>query len=119
MRPGLFTLVVQRGASLRLEFPIADADGEPWDLTGFTARLRAYDRQRVVQFSLDGVHGDASPTELEVLDDKLILTLSPTTTVSLPGPETPLRYQLDLVDQAADVHRLLVGEVEVHEGLQS
>ena len=139
MRPGLFTLSVQRGASLCLDLPIRNDDGTAWDLTGYQAKLRVYDKERNVVLSLDATEGTPTAqltvhaSKAVVIDGEMVTTgtieldLSPSTTAQLGQDESqatandngPLRYQLDIIDGGAKTHRLLVGEVETHEGIDA
>ena len=137
MRPGSFTLSVQRGAFLVLSMPITNNDGVAWNLEGYRAKLRVYNQDRTIVLAKDAAEG--TPTEEltvhslksvtvngeEISTGTIDLALNKATTDQLGAHEAdasaaalgPLRYQLDLVDTLNRSHRLLVGEIEMHEGV--
>jgi hypothetical protein len=137
VRPGLFTLSVQRGASLCLDLPIRNDDGTAWDLTGYQAKLRVYDKERTVVLSLDATEGTPTPqltvhaSKAVFIDGEMVTTgvveldLNTSTTDQLGQDESqamannsgPLRYQLDIVEGGTDkTTRTHVGEVMVYNG---
>lgn len=123
MTPGLFTLVAHRGASFVRDFQVTDDDGSAWDLTGYTASFALLDVDGAEVTKVSAAQGSpgaeltvhATKTIAETTSGTVTVSLGSARTVSLPTGQ--LRYQLDLIPPTGGVYRLLVGELELHDGV--
>jgi hypothetical protein len=109
MPAGIYDMTIEQGATFALNLTLQDADGDPFDLTGYTGRaqlrVRYSDASPLVSFTVTVPQVGTLATE-----GKLSVGLTATQTANLPP--RALVYDLELVKNA-DVIRILQGRAEV------
>lgn len=110
MRAAFYDLTIEQGATFRQVFRWQDRSKQPFDLTGFTAKLMM--RQTVASpTALKTLTTENAGIELGGSTGSITLHISPSETSSLRW-ECAV-YDLMLYAPAGDVYRLVEGQVTV------
>ena len=115
-----YNLEMWQGATFAMTITVKDANSNVQNLTSYTARMQmrtSYDAAAAT-VSLTTSNGEISIVGAE---GNLILTLAATRTANIPvdltngkPPKTTYVYDLELIDGANNVSKLLYGDVNVY-----
>lgn len=111
VRAGKYTLNVQQGSTHNEHFEFQDADGDPLDLSGCSARAQ-------IRYGFDGAlvcEMTTANTKLEIdeANGYIDMSIPDTETAAFPTGEA-LRWDLEVVTGAGEVYRYLEGPVVVY-----
>lgn len=110
MRAAFFDLTIEQGATFRQVFRWQDKSKQPFDLTGFTAKLMM--RQSVASpNTLKTLTTENGGIQLGGQTGSITLYISPADTSSLRWDSAV--YDLALYAPGGDVYRLVEGQVNV------
>jgi len=108
MSAGIFDIVIEQGAKFFLPIEVFDANDQPYDLTGWTARGKVreeYDSPNALcSFTITGILGPSGT---------LTLVLGANVTAALPPGRAV--YDVELVNSidANDVIRIIQGKAKI------
>ena len=108
---GQYNIVADQGATLQRTVTWLDANDQPVNLTGYTARMQV--RQRYVSTStvLSLTSSPAAGISLGTTNGQITITVSATSMAAVEAGE--YRYDLELVSGSGVVTRLLMGSFTV------
>jgi hypothetical protein len=107
--PGVYSFTIYQGQSMSIPVVVKDVDGDPIDVTGYTARM--YFREKITD--TEALYMLTTENDRLVMGDDdgtVTVTLSATETAALDPDDFPARYDLELVD-GTDPTRVLMGYV--------
>jgi len=112
-----YNIVVEQGSTFTLSITYKDSEGDPIDLTNFTARMdirQTYTTEAalVELDSSDGGTGNTSGIALGGLDGTITVVISSSATSGLTAPSTNV-YDLELRDTVGAITRILEGKATV------
>lgn len=109
MPAGIYDMTIEQGATFALNLTLQDANGDPFDLTGYTGRgqlrTRYSDVSPLVNFTVTVPQHNTLPSE-----GKLSIGLTAAQTAALPP--RALVYDIELVKNA-EVIRILQGRADI------
>lgn len=111
MPAGKYDLVVEQGTTFRREFRKQNADGTPFNLTGWTARMQVRRRQNPAGTPLLDLTNTNGGLVLNGPAGSVTVVMSATQTAALPAERAI--YDLELVAAGGDVERFIHGNVLV------
>jgi len=108
---GIYNFIVPQGSDFSLQINLKDADGDPIDLTGYAARmqLRVTPDASAAILSLTNINGGINLNSPDTGSLKLNFSAAITT----PLVANEYDYDLELVDGASKVTRILQGSVNI------
>ena len=115
-----YTLEMWQGATFSMTITVNDANANAQNLTGYSARMQlrtSYDAGSATE-SLSTSNGEIT---IVAAEGNVILTLAASRTANIPvsltngkPPKTVYVYDLELIDNANNVSKLLYGDVNVY-----
>ena len=111
MSAGQRDITIEQGATFVLPFVWKDGNGNPVDLTGYTARMQV----RSEHSSSDKLLDLSSPSSGIVIDEpngKVTVTATAAQTAALSAPQLAV-YDLKLTDGAGKVTRVVEGKARI------
>ena len=120
MEDNRYNITIWQGSTFNLVITVQDADGNAQNLTSYSARMQirpSYDSGAITE-SLTTANGEITITAVE---GNVALALSATRTANIyvdrlgstKPPKTTYVYDLELIDNANTVTKLLYGDVIV------
>jgi hypothetical protein len=107
--PGTHDITIYKGATFRLPVVWKDSAGDPYNLTGYTARMQI--RRSVGAATAEVSLTSASGITITPATGSIVAVISATDTSALTIPSGV--YDLELEDAAGVVTRLLEGSVTI------
>lgn len=109
MTAGTYNLIIEQGATFRREMVWKDADDNPIDLTGYSAKMQIRKKAGAADPAIATLSTDDDSIELGGVAGTIILNMSNTVTEAITAAEGV--YDLELTSGAGFVTRLLEGAV--------
>ena len=115
MAVGKYSFTIEQGATFTRTFKYKDADGNPFDLNGYTVRMQiraSFDSSIIDTFD-NGGEGGFELTAAAGASEKNIITLTINATQTAAFTFDQARYDIELESGAGVVTRLLQGKIKL------
>jgi hypothetical protein len=111
MPAGSYDITIEQGATFQLSITWKDADDNPIDLTGYTARMQVRRRHRAEDPALLSLTTENGAITLGGAAGTISIVASATSTDDLPAK--PCVYDIELISPGSIVYRVLEGAADV------
>jgi hypothetical protein len=107
MAAGIYNFTIEQGVTLNKTFIYADANGDPVDITGYSARMQSRATMQSSATVFERTTTPANGLSIPVgTDGAIVMTMTATETAELPCGGI---YDLEIISPTGTVTRLLQG----------